>query len=129
MKFKDVIILIAMAAMMILMLTMDGHAQTYEDRILNLINAKRSSPLVMNVSFYGDTYDRCLELPQEFSLNDSCICDGEAIAGAESFDLLMFKLADDYTYDWIHYDPQAHYVSVAVIESGGIWYGVVRVWN
>lgn len=118
-----------MVAMMIMLLTADAGAQTFEDRVVNLINSKRNTPLVMDITYFNDTYDRCLQLPVDFSLNDSCICDGEAIAGAESFEMLMFKLADNYTYDWIHYDPSARYVSVAVIESGGIWYGVVRVWN
>lgn len=129
MKFKDIIIILAMLGLMLVLLNLEAKAQLPEDRIYHLINNKRDTRLMFDVTHYNDTYARAQEIAIDFALNDSCDCDGESIAGADSFDALMLKLADNYTYDWIHYDPNARYVCIAVVESDGMFYGVVRVWE
>jgi hypothetical protein len=109
------------------------HGQQNDSQvILAAINAKRENmklpPLVYRIGEQLTVQERVMEISYKFELSEDCGCDYESIAGDHSLQMLVNKLVNTRKYQWYHFESDARFAAIAVVESRGIYYCVVRTY-
>lgn len=108
------------------------YGQNDSQRVFNAINAKREQmklpPLAYRIGQQVAVDERALSISYNFEVAETCDCDYESLAGSPSMQGLIEKMTNTRKYDWMHFEPNARFVTISVVESEGIYYCVARAY-
>lgn len=108
-------------------------AQNQSQQVYNAINAQREymalPPLVYRIGEQLSVEERVQQITFNFALSEDCQCDYESIAGDRSLQGLIHKMTNIKRYQWLHFEQDARFTAIAVVEKEGMYYCVVRTYQ